>query len=81
MNGESSGGTYPVYHATTTPMGAYWCASDVSSYDAGPVFTLPESDYTIENPGDNVGARRGGGGRAGASQSQLVSVSNVACRA
>ena len=40
-------------------MGAYWCASDVSSYDAGPVFTLPESDYTIENPGDNVGAREG----------------------
>ena len=54
MNAESAGGTYPVYHATTTPMGAYTCASDVSSFDGGPVFTLPEADYTIENPGDNV---------------------------
>lgn len=53
VNAESSGGTYPVYHATTTPMGAYWCSSDVSAYDDGPVFTLPEADYTIENPGDN----------------------------
>jgi hypothetical protein len=37
-------------------MGAYWCASDASSFDNGPTFTLPESDFTIENPGDNVRA-------------------------
>ncbi len=55
VNGESYGGTYPLYHATTTPMGGYWCAGDVSSPDNGPTFTLPEADFTIENPGDNVG--------------------------
>lgn len=53
VNAESAGGTYPVYHATTTPQGAYGCAGDVSRPDNGPIFTLPESDFSILNPGDN----------------------------
>jgi hypothetical protein len=31
VNGEVDGGTYPLYHATSAPMGGYGCSADVDS--------------------------------------------------
>jgi len=53
VNAESAGGTYPVYHATHTPNGSYWCSGEATRFAAGPTFTMVESDYSILNPGDN----------------------------
>jgi hypothetical protein len=44
VNGESFGGTYPLYHATQVPQGRYSCAASASTPTGGPVFTLTESD-------------------------------------
>ena len=46
------GGTYPLYHATSRPLSSYSC-TDASTPMAGSYFTVVESDFSIENPGDN----------------------------
>lgn len=52
VNGESFGGTYPLYHATSLSQNSYTC-TDASRPNAGPFFAVVESDFTILEPGDN----------------------------
>ena len=54
VNGESFGGTYPLYHATSVPQNSYSCtdASNVPT-SASSSFAIVESDFTILEPGDN----------------------------
>jgi hypothetical protein len=52
INGETAGGTYPLYHATNVEQNSYSC-TDASSPNAGSYFAVTETDYTILNPGDN----------------------------
>jgi hypothetical protein len=45
VDAESYGGTYPVYHATPLPEGAYWCAGGATgSPGGGSTFTVVESE-------------------------------------
>jgi hypothetical protein len=44
VNAESAGGTYPVYHATASPEGSYWCSPSASAYGGGATFSLVESE-------------------------------------
>lgn len=52
VNGESLGGTYPLYHASSMPQSSYSCV-DAGAPVAGSTFTVPESDLTMLMPGDN----------------------------
>jgi alpha-L-fucosidase len=52
INGETAGGTYPLYHATSVAQNSYSC-TDANSPNGGSYFAVTESDYTILNPGDN----------------------------
>jgi len=52
VNGESFGGTYPLYHATSLEQNSYSC-TNADSPGAGPYFAVVESDFTILEPGDN----------------------------
>lgn len=54
VNGESFGGTYPLYHATTLAQNSYSCtdASRVPT-SASSYFAVVESDFTLLEPGDN----------------------------
>ena len=51
VNGESFGGTYPLFHATSLAQSSYTC-TDARSPSAGPFFAVTESDFTILEPGD-----------------------------
>ena len=52
VNGESQGGTYPLFHATDVEQSSYSCTA-ASTPNAGAYFAVVESDFTILNPGDN----------------------------
>jgi hypothetical protein len=52
VNGESFGGTYPLYHATHLAQNSYSC-TDAGKPNAGDFFAVVESDFTILEPGDN----------------------------
>jgi len=52
VNGESEGGTYPLYHASTHEQSSYSC-TDASTPSGGQTFALTESDYTVYEPGDH----------------------------
>jgi len=54
VNGESFGGTYPLYHATTVPQNSYSCTDSSNVPTAASAsFAVVESDFTILEPGDN----------------------------
>jgi alpha-L-fucosidase len=57
VNAEDAGGTYPVYHAA--PQSSYWC-TNAAAPSNNTAFVAVESDYSVENPGDewfwNAGA-------------------------
>jgi hypothetical protein len=45
VDAESYGGTYPVFHATALPDGAYWCAGGATgSPSGGSTYTVVESE-------------------------------------
>jgi alpha-L-fucosidase len=54
VNGETEGGTYPLYHATRVAQNSYSCtdASRVPTNESQ-FFAVVESDFSILNPGDN----------------------------
>jgi len=53
VNGESFGGTYPVWHASPVAESSYSCRGDVTQASGGGTFLLRESDFTMLEPGDN----------------------------
>jgi alpha-L-fucosidase len=54
VNGESFGGTYPLYHATRVRQSSYSCTDAQRAPTADSAFfAVVESDFTILNPGDN----------------------------
>ena len=46
VNGETLGGTYPLYHATSVAQNSYSC-TEASNPHAGPFFAVAESDFSI----------------------------------
>jgi alpha-L-fucosidase len=52
VNGESAGGTYPLYHASDLPLSSYSCTRASQPF-GGASFLVPESDFSMLNPGDN----------------------------
>jgi len=46
VNGESFGGTYPLYHASRHAQASYSC-TDASAPSGGQAFSLTESDFTV----------------------------------
>jgi hypothetical protein len=54
VNGESFGGTYPLYHATTVAQNSYSCTdASITPGSSSTSFAVVESDFTILEPGDN----------------------------
>lgn len=52
VNGETEGGTYPLYHANRHTQASYSC-TDANAPSNGQTFSLTESDYTVYEPGDH----------------------------
>lgn len=53
VNGESFGGTYPLYHGSRVAQSSYSCVDATSPVANASSFLLRESDFTIMEPGDN----------------------------
>ena len=53
VNGESAGGTYPLYHASDLPESSYSC-TQASRPFGGDAFLVPESDFSMLNPGESL---------------------------